>query len=56
MTEANTPVPREALHPYAAGHRAIKAHLPVTSVLRCSETARAELGGEAALESLPVQE
>ena len=37
MNEANTPVPQEALHPYEAGYRAIKADPPITSVLRCDE-------------------
>ena len=37
MTEADTPVPREARHPYDAGYRAIKADPPATSVLRCDE-------------------
>ena len=37
MTEANTPVPQESLHPYDAGYRAIKVDPPTTTVLRCDE-------------------
>ena len=37
MTEANTPVPQEARHPYDAGYRTIKADPPATSVLHCDE-------------------